>query len=394
MSETGMEEAAALRDYWRQYTMGFLSQKQLFDHIENAMSTVDVEKVAPEASRVIGSLVTFFLGKMTPEEVDQYMGFAAPETPQDVAVMEPRDMERKKDQLLDAMNNWPPGSPQYQDALKQLKALGYSRFQMRLAGFSDKVKNDPFEKMLYAVFSGLGFQVWLATDGSVDFAEMEVGPGKTIRLVGDEHPDGAIYDVMMGNPEDPTGGDLQIAGTLVVTKSDSPQTVSKRLLGMIDRWLPAEGPEMTHEVPQMAPDEVNKRRDALLDKMNQFPEGSPEHEKAKEELQRFGSRFARKLKMAYDANWDMDRQADENVREMVKVINSKLGDIDEITYLNSSLGPVAVANQLVPQIWPEMPVSLPKPGTTDADWTVEEATEAFASWLSKAYRWQESAARK
>lgn len=135
MASDGVEEAKYLGDYWRQYAQGFINKEQMRSVVQSIIDEVNPDEAHEQVLDIVHLMMGYFLGDVQAEEVDQALGVVAPSGPEEVKVMGPKDVEKKRDQLLDEMNNWPPGSPQHQDAVKQLQALGFSRFAIKIMAY-------------------------------------------------------------------------------------------------------------------------------------------------------------------------------------------------------------------------------------------------------------------
>lgn len=179
--------------------------------------------------------------------------------------------------------------------------VAYDELQRHLAVKKQaaQLSKDPFEQNLYKVLSAMGFEVDLAGDGTVSMGGQILHDGKALRFTIDLLPDdpegkqGIMVTLMLGS-EDSIDADILEAANIVFKKEDTQQVMVQKFLKAMDQIEPKSPdvsprvPETIEEVPTMDPVTLRKKRDEILDKMLQLPEGSPERKKLEDKLKALG----------------------------------------------------------------------------------------------------------
>lgn len=148
---------------------------------------------------------------------------------------------------------------------------------------------DKFEDNLYQALTQCGFEVFLTTESNeISDAELELADHRAVRLSGvdDLADDGLAYFLaMVGDPTDPEGVSDSI--DLVFTKKENPAAMVVKIQDVLSKLVPdkvAPRAETVQEVPVMDKKELEKKRDTLLDKLNELPEGDPKKQQIMEQL--------------------------------------------------------------------------------------------------------------
>ena len=197
---------------------------------------------------------------------------------------------------------------------------------------SGKENAAPFNQLLAKAWTLAGFEYDVANNGDVNTAWKDLPDGKKwIANPSEDTDDGVTYLLMLGDRDEITAKILDTR-EIFISRQDMPLALAysiKKLIGdtsplSADLWNKLDEnlrfsnnpsapihqktltPENIDQIQTLTPQEMNQKKDKLLDRLNELSEDDPQRENIKKQLQALGRLIHAKEKEEPRSNGDTD----------------------------------------------------------------------------------------